>query len=92
MPDVVGMRLAPDWICEVLSPSTRKTDRLEKMPIFARERVPAVWLVEPLEQMVEVFLLDGATYRLLGVWGDDAKVRLPPFAEVELDLAALWSR
>ncbi len=92
MLDVVGVQLAPDWICEVLSPSTRKIDRLKKMPIFARERVPSVWLVEPLEQMVEVFLLDGETYRLLGAWGDDAKVRLPPFAEVELDLAALWSR
>ena len=48
LPDAAAFELAPDWICEVLSPSTAASDRAEKMPIYARERVAHVWLVDPI--------------------------------------------
>src|SRR5262245_35621819 len=45
---------APDWACEILSASTARVDRMKKVPIFARERVPHVWIVDPRDRTVEV--------------------------------------
>jgi Uma2 family endonuclease len=92
IPDVVGFTLAPDWLCEVLSPSTKAIDRADKLPIYARERVEHVWLIEPLDRTLEAFKLDGETYRLLGTWRDEARVRIDPFGALELELSLLWRR
>ena len=92
MPDAPFMTLAPDWLSEVLSPSTAGFDRAEKLPIYARERVTHVWLVDPLLQTVEVLRLDGASYRLVTTWRGDMSVRAEPFDAIELELGALWAR
>lgn len=92
MPDDVYFTLAPDWVCEVLSPSTEDIDRAEKMQIYAREAVSHTWLVDPAVRTLEVFGLDGETYRLAGVWRADAIVRAEPFDAIELSLASLWAR
>jgi Uma2 family endonuclease len=86
-----AFELAPDWVCEVLSPSTASFDRTEKLPVYAREQVAHVWLVDPLLQMLEVFRLDGAGYRLAGAWRGDAVVRCEPFESLAISLADLWS-
>lgn len=90
--DKAHFELAPDWVCEVLSPSTAATDRGEKLPIYAREAVRHVWLVDPLVRTLEVLRLDGATYRIVSVHRDDARVRAEPFDAFELDLVTLWTR
>jgi Uma2 family endonuclease len=92
IPQVVGFKLAPDWLCEVLSPSTKAMDRADKLPIYARERVGHVWLVDPLDRTLEAFCLDGDTFRLVGTWRDDARVRIEPFDVLELELSLLWRR
>lgn len=84
--------LAPDWVCEVLSPSTRALDRGQKLRVYAEQRVGFVWFVEPLEQLLEVLELDGATYRIVGSVEGDAAVRLKPFDAIELPLGVLWQR
>jgi Uma2 family endonuclease len=90
LPETAAFELAPDWICEVLSKSTEDFDRDEKMPIYAREGVKHAWLVDPIAETVEVFVL-GSRQR----WGPPstyrgaARVRLVPFDAVELDLSAL---
>jgi Uma2 family endonuclease len=89
--DAAAFELAPDWVCEVLSVSTAAVDRAEKMPIYAREHVPHVWLVDPIPRTLEVYRLDGATYRTIATFYDDARVRPEPFDAVELELGALWS-
>ena len=58
---VSAFELAPDWACEVLSASTHNVDRGEKLPIYAREKVGHVRLVDPLEHYLEVLRLDGET-------------------------------
>ena len=90
--DAPFFTLAPDWVCEVLSPSTRRHDRRAKLPVYARERVKHVWLVDPIDRLLEVLMLDGETYRLVGTYADAEVVRAPPFDAIELDLAVLWLR
>lgn len=92
LPDTPALDLAPDWICEVLSPSTAATDRAEKMPVYAREHVGHAWLVDPIARTLEAYRLDGGSWLLLGAWRDEAHVRVPPFAEHELELAGLWAK
>lgn len=90
-PRTAYYELPPDWACEVLSPSTARLDRVRKVPIYARARVPYVWLVTPTEQTLEVLQLDGESYRLIATHGGDELVRAEPFSAVELELAALWA-
>jgi Uma2 family endonuclease len=75
-----------------LSPSTEDFDRAEKLPIYAREGVAHAWLLDPDVKTLEVFRLDGETYRLIYTWRGDAVVRAEPFDAIELELAALWAR
>jgi Uma2 family endonuclease len=92
MPHVAAFELPPDWVCEVLSPSTMKLDRGEKLPAYARARVGHVWLVDPLQQYLEVLRLHGETYSIVATHFTDAKVRAEPFDAIELDLSILWAR
>lgn len=91
LPEAAAFNVAPNWVCEVLSPSTAATDRAEKMPIYAREHVTNLWLVDPIARMLEAYRLDDNRWMLLGTWRDDGKVRAEPFAEFELDLEGLWA-
>jgi Uma2 family endonuclease len=89
--DLPYFTLAPDWVCEVLSPRSAKLDRAHKLPIYAREQVVHVWLVDPAERTLEILRREGASWLLVGVWSDDARPRGEPFDAIELDLGALWA-
>ena len=92
IPDAAAFELAPDWVCEVLSPATAALDRAEKMPAYSREGVTHLWLVDPIAQTLEVFRLDRGLWTQVAAWRDDAVVRAEPFDAIELELAALWAR
>ena len=79
--------LAPDWVCEVLSPSTSAIDRAEKMPIYVRERVATLWLIDA--RTLEALVLEGTRWSVLGTWPDDAKVRVEPFVTFLVVMRAL---
>jgi Uma2 family endonuclease len=103
-PDIAGWRrerlgkitreaafhVAPDWICEVLSPSTRVWDREDKMPFYAMHRVGHLWLVDPLDQLLEVFALGRRGWEAIGTFSGGKIVRAEPFEAVELDLSLIW--
>lgn len=80
----------PDWICEILSPATVRLDRIKKMAVYARHKVPYLWLLDPQARTLEVFLLDKEVWILKAVYGDRDRVRAEPFDEIEIDLAGLW--
>lgn len=82
--------LPPDWICEVLSPSTARLDRLKKLPIYARVGVRWAWLVDPLARTLEVLEQREGLWTILSVHADDEELRAPPFDAVPLELGALW--
>jgi Uma2 family endonuclease len=91
VPHAAYLTIAPDWACEVISPSTEDVDRSEKMPIYAREGVTHLWLVDPILKTLEVFRLDGDTYRMVHTWRGSLGVRAEPFDAIELDLSILWA-
>lgn len=84
--------LAPDWVCEVLSPRTAALDRGDKRRVYGSFDVRHVWLVDPEAQTLEVYALDGDSYRVLDVYSGDSLVRAVPFDAIELELGALWAR
>ena len=90
IPNVAYFTLAPDWLCEVLSPSTESIDRRKKLPIYAREGVAHAWLVDPLQQTLEVLRLESQRWSMVADHEGSAKVRAEPFEAIELTLRALW--
>lgn len=92
MPVVSRFELTPDWICEVLSPSTQAIDRADKLPIYASHGVRHAWLIEPLVQTLEVYRLEGDRWLLLGAHRGATIVRAEPFDALDLELAPLWIR
>jgi Uma2 family endonuclease len=92
MPEAAAFELAPDWACEVLSPSTAATDRADKLPIYAREAVKHVWLIDPLAKTLEVLRLESGSWLLVTVVAGVRGVRAEPFDAIELELGALWAR
>ncbi|MCY1016226.1 Uma2 family endonuclease [Pyxidicoccus sp. MSG2] len=104
VPDIAGWRsermpqmrrvpfftLAPDWVCEVLSPSTATLDRKRKREIYAREGVEYVWLVDPALRTLEVFRRHEGQWIQRGTYSGEARIRAEPFEVLELDLGLLW--
>ena len=82
--------LVPDWICEVLSPTTARVDRAEKMPLYARHGVEFLWIVDPLMKTVEIYRREGELWVARSSHGADDVVALEPFDAVPFDLGALW--
>ena len=90
LPDTAYFTLAPDWTCEVLSASTRKLDLVRKRPIYAREGVPHLWLVDPVEHILEAFELHEGRWVLIASVEDDEPVSIAPFEAVTFSLGELW--
>jgi len=104
VPDLVGWRrermpamrsvpfftLPPDWVCEVLSPSTERIDRGRKLRIYAEATVAHAWFVKPSDRTLEVLRLRDGAWTIVGVWEDAALVRAEPFEAIGLELGRLW--
>ncbi len=104
VPDIAGWRrerlpriprdqrfeVAPDWICEVLSPGTAKHDRVVKMPLYARYGVAYLWLVDPLARTLEAYALQEGRWIVIGQHKDQDQVAIEPFNALSLALADLW--
>jgi Uma2 family endonuclease len=103
VPDLAGWRrerfvpirkgpytVSPDWVCELLSPSTARVDRVQKMPAYARAGISYAWILDPTLRTLEVLRLQDGRWLILGVHQKQDKVRAEPFEAVELDLSLLW--
>ena len=82
--------VSPDWVCEVLSPSTARFDRVVKLPKYASYEVSWAWLVDPALQTLEVSQLANGQWTLGRTHAGAAIVRAEPFDAIELPLARLW--
>ena len=90
IPDAAYCTVAPDWVCEVLSPSTRRIDLHEKRPIYARENVRRLWFVDPVARDLEAFELRKGEWVLIATAKDDDPVSVPPFDAITFNLGDLW--
>jgi len=90
IPRTAAIKLPPDWVCEVLSPSTARYDRGVKLDIYGAAKVGHIWQVDPLEQRIEVFTLDGTTYRPILDHTGESPIQSPPFTAEPVDLLDVW--
>lgn len=90
-PDAAYFELAPDWACEVVSPSTGRLDRIRKMPKYAAAEVRHLWLVDPILRTLEIYRLESGRWLFIDGHADDDVVRAEPFDAIEIRLASLWT-
>ena len=90
LPDTPYLEVAPDWVCEVISPSTESHDRVLKRRIYAGAGVAHLWLLDPRAKLLEVFALAAENWLLVGSFRDSDDVAAPPFDSISFSLGVLW--
>lgn len=90
LPKEAYFTLAPDWLCEVPSPSTVTLDRAKKLRIYAEAGIGHVWLADPIARLLEVLRRDGSQWQIIATHGGSAVVRAEPFEALALPLSQLW--
>ncbi len=90
LPAEAYFSVAPDWVCEVVSPSTAAIDRVKKLTIYAREQVRHAWMVDPIARTLEVLRLENGRWTIVSTWSGMETVAAEPFEAIELDLSLLW--
>jgi Uma2 family endonuclease len=90
VPNVAAFTLAPDWLCEVVSPSTGAIDRGRKMALYAREGVRNMWIVDPITRTIEVYRLEDGRWVVVSAHGGDDPVQAEPFEALVLEPARWW--
>jgi Uma2 family endonuclease len=91
LPETSYFEMPPDWVCEILSPSTAKKDRTMKMPIYAKHRVNHIWLIDPDLKTLEAYRLEDRFWKLVDSFADNDVVSIEPFDDIAIDLSLLWS-
>jgi Uma2 family endonuclease len=91
VPETAYFPLAPDWICEVLSPSTASLDRTQKLAIYAREGVGHSWLIDPIARTLEILRLEASNWAAIVTYTGEAAIRAEPFDAIEFNLGEFWA-
>jgi Uma2 family endonuclease len=91
VPETAFFPLAPDWVCEILSPSTASFDRSKKLAAYAREGIGHAWLLDPLVRTLEVLRLERGHWTLVATHAGDDTVRAEPFDAIEYQLGRFWA-
>lgn len=90
LPDDWPVPIRPDWVCEVLSPTTAAYDRGAKASAYAQAGVPWYWIVDPVERTVEVLELVSGRWTICGVYTDGAQLAMPPFDDTLIEVSGLF--
>jgi Uma2 family endonuclease len=93
MPEMPGdepIRVAPDWVCEILSKSTRRHDLLVKMPYYAKVGVAYAWIVDLEARLLTAQRLQSGQWLTIGTYGDETEARIEPFDTVPFNVADWW--
>jgi Uma2 family endonuclease len=88
--DMRPIDVVPDWVCEVLSPSTAARDRVTKRSLYARAGITHYWLIDPEARVLEALSLRDGVWVEVGVYDDTATARIAPFDAVELHVGRLF--
>ena len=90
LPETAWFGIVPDWVCEILSPSTARFDRIVKMPLYADLGVAYFWLIDPDLQTLESYELQNDHWVLTGSFAEQSPIAAAPFAEHTFSLTELW--
>jgi Uma2 family endonuclease len=90
LPRKAPIRVVPDWVCEILSPTTRRHDLLRKLPYYAKVGVSALWLVDIEARVLTAQRLESGHWVTIGSYAEETEVRIEPFDAVPLDIASWW--
>lgn len=83
----------PDWVCEILSDSTRRKDLGPKRELYAAQHIPHLWIIDPEAHVLEAFALAAGRWSLLGTWSeDDVVTGVAPFPDAAFELTRWWLR
>ena len=92
LPEAAFFDLAPDWVCEIISPRTAHDDRTRKRDIYATNKISWLWMIDPDARVLEAFELSGdGQWQLLAAHANNDQIAIPPFAEAPFQLGALWA-
>jgi Uma2 family endonuclease len=86
--DARGMRGAPDWVAEVLSPSTASYDQIVKLPVYERAGVREVWHIQPIDRTLRIYHLEGGYYRRATILELKGQTQIAAVPDVTID----WDR
>jgi Uma2 family endonuclease len=90
LPETAWFEIVPDWVCEILSSSTSRIDRIVKMPLYAELEVNYLWLIDPVLQTLEAYQLKNRHWVLTASFADDSTISIAPFSEHTFSLSVLW--
>jgi Uma2 family endonuclease len=82
--DEYGCKGAPSLVIEVFSPSTSRNDRIKKYNTYQKFGVFEYWIVDPLNETVEIYVLDDGTYRRGNVYGREDVIKSHQFGDLEV--------
>ena len=91
LPETAWFELAPDWACEIMSPSTARKDRVIKLPVYAEHGVSRVWLIDSALKTIEAYQLEDRFWKLIGAFSENDVVSIAPFEEIAIELEVLWA-
>ncbi|MDX9722771.1 MAG: Uma2 family endonuclease [Myxococcota bacterium] len=82
--------LVPDWVCEVISPSSAGVDRVRKQPLYLHAGVAHLWLIDPIQRTLESYQARDGAWVVSGSYSEEKDARVVPFEAVELDIGSWW--
>jgi Uma2 family endonuclease len=92
VPNTPFVTIAPDWVCEVLSPESVKRDRIVKAKIYERDRVGHYWIADPMNRKLQVMRLEEDGFVIAGKFEGDKRIAAEPFEEMEMELGRWWGK
>lgn len=91
IPEIPWFETPPDWICEIVSPSTERVDRTRKLPLYAAFGVELAWIVEPALRTIEILRRTSTGFALVGAHFGDTMINAQPFEAVTIELGRIWA-
>jgi Uma2 family endonuclease len=88
--DAAFITVPPDWICEILSPSTARLDRGPKQRIYAASDISFLWFLDPATRVLDAYQLVAGKWVLQGTATGSEDVCLPPFDAISFSLDVLF--
>ncbi len=90
LPDSHIFDVAPDWVCEILSPSTARVDRGKKLATYAHHTIPWAWYIDTDARTFEVMRLDDGKWTIVDVFTEGDVVHAEPFPAADINLTLVW--